>query len=56
MPGLLQTFLNNAVAQMDHVTQQNAALVEESAAASRSLEEQGRQLTQAISAFRLVSS
>jgi methyl-accepting chemotaxis protein len=48
--------VNDAVAQMDHVTQQNAALVEEAAAASRSLEEQGRQLTQAISAFRLVSS
>ncbi|MCT7921320.1 methyl-accepting chemotaxis protein, partial [Burkholderia pseudomallei] len=38
--------------QMDEVTQQNAALVEEAAAASKSLEEQGRHLTQAVSFFR----
>ncbi|WP_345817296.1 methyl-accepting chemotaxis protein (plasmid) [Paraburkholderia sp. PREW-6R] len=44
--------VNLAVTQMDGVTQQNAALVEEAAAASASLEEQGRQLTQAIAFFR----
>ena len=45
-----------AITQMDEVTQQNAALVEEAAAASRSLEDQGRQLNQAISFFRLNSA
>ncbi|AOJ80824.1 chemotaxis protein [Burkholderia savannae] len=44
--------VNQAIAQMDEVTQQNAALVEEAAAASKSLEEQGRQLTQAVAFFR----
>ena len=42
-----------AVAQMDEVTQQNAALVEEAAAAAESLEEQALTLLQAVSAFRL---
>jgi methyl-accepting chemotaxis protein len=41
-----------AIAQMDEVTQQNAALVEEAAAASQSLDEQGRQLSQAVAFFR----
>ena len=45
--------VNMAVNQMDQVTQQNAALVEEAAAASRSLEDQGRELAQAIGFFRL---
>lgn len=45
--------VNQAITQMDEVTQQNAALVEEAAAASQSLENQGRQLNQAISFFRL---
>ncbi|WP_206955904.1 methyl-accepting chemotaxis protein [Trinickia acidisoli] len=45
--------VNVAVTQMDSVTQQNAALVEEAAAASKSLEDQGRQLSAAISSFRL---
>lgn len=44
-----------AITQMDEVTQQNAALVEEAAAASKSLEDQGRQLNQAISFFRIDS-
>ncbi|WP_244817383.1 methyl-accepting chemotaxis protein [Caballeronia sp. Lep1P3] len=47
--------LSQAIAQMDQVTQQNAALVEEAAAASQSLDEQGRQLTQAVSFFRLTA-
>jgi methyl-accepting chemotaxis protein len=45
--------VNQAVTQMDQVTQQNAALVEEAAAASRSLEDQGNQLTEAIQFFRM---
>ena len=43
--------VNQAIAQMDEVTQQNAALVEEAAAASHALEEQGRQLNQAVAFF-----
>ncbi|HDR9105479.1 TPA: MCP four helix bundle domain-containing protein [Burkholderia vietnamiensis] len=45
-----------AITQMDEVTQQNAALVEEAAAASRSLEEQGSQLANAVALFRLDES
>lgn len=45
--------VNRAVAQMDEVTQQNAALVEQAAAAAGSLQEQASQLMQAISVFRL---
>ncbi len=45
--------VNHAITQMDQVTQQNAALVEEAAAASSSLENQGRQLNKAIGYFRL---
>ncbi|MBN3747499.1 HAMP domain-containing protein [Burkholderia sp. Se-20373] len=45
--------VNQAVEQMDEVTQQNAALVEEAAAASKSLEDHGRLLTEAIAFFRL---
>lgn len=44
-----------AVAEMDRVTQQNAALVEESAAAAAALEEQASHLTQAVSVFRIVA-
>lgn len=42
-----------AVSEMDRVTQQNAALVEESAAAASALEEQASRLTQAVSVFRI---
>jgi methyl-accepting chemotaxis protein len=45
--------VNQAITQMDEVTQQNAALVEEAAAASQSLEDQGRQLNESIAFFRL---
>ena len=45
--------VNQAITQMDEVTQQNAALVEEAAAASKSLEDQGRVLNEAIAFFRL---
>ncbi len=42
-----------AVTQMDEVTQQNAALVEQSAAASASLQDQAMQLEQAMALFKL---
>ena len=45
--------VNQAVTQMDEVTQQNAALVEESAAASSALQDQALQLEQAMALFRL---
>ncbi|KVA57034.1 chemotaxis protein [Burkholderia cepacia] len=45
--------VNLAITQMDEVTQQNAALVEQAAAASKSLEEQGNRLAEAVSLFRL---
>ncbi len=45
--------VGQAVTEMDGVTQQNAALVQESAAAAASLEEQAKHLTQSISSFRL---
>jgi methyl-accepting chemotaxis protein len=45
--------INQAVTQMDQVTQQNAALVEEAAAASESLQDQAAKLAQAVSVFRL---
>jgi len=39
---------------MDEVTQQNAALVEEAAAAAESLEEQAQNLMESVSVFKLV--
>ncbi|WP_038905497.1 methyl-accepting chemotaxis protein [Dickeya zeae] len=45
--------VNQAVSQMDSVAQQNASLVEESAAATRSLEEQARELAASMAQFRL---
>ncbi len=45
--------VNQAVIQMDQVTQQNAALVEQAAAAAASLEQQAAQLSQAVSVFKL---
>jgi methyl-accepting chemotaxis protein-1 (serine sensor receptor) len=48
--------VNRAVSQMDEVTQRNAALVEEAAAASRALEEQALQMTEKISYFRIEGS
>jgi len=44
--------INQAMMQMDQVTQSNAALVEESAAAAQSLEGQAQALVQAISVFK----
>ena len=48
--------VNQAVTQMDQVTQQNAALVEEAAAAADSLQDQAKQLAQAVSVFRIGSN
>jgi methyl-accepting chemotaxis protein len=45
--------VNEAVTSMDESTQQNAALVEQAAAAAESLVEQANQLASAISAFKL---
>ena len=45
--------VGEAVRQMDDVTQQNAALVEESAAAAAGLRQQARQMVEAVSVFRL---
>ena len=48
--------VNLAVTQMDEVTQQNAALVEQAAAAAGSLQDQARQLAEAVSVFKLASN
>ena len=45
--------IGDAVAQLDQVTQQNAALVEESAAAAESLNQQAAQLSRVVGAFKL---
>ena len=45
--------VNRAVSQMDEVTQQNAALVEEAAAAAGSLEEQAQRLAEAVAVFKI---
>ena len=45
--------VNQAITQMDDVTQQNAALVEQAAAAARSLQEQAGHLSQAVDIFKL---
>jgi methyl-accepting chemotaxis protein len=48
--------VNTAITQMDQVTQQNAALVEESAAAAEAMKEQAKGLIAAVSVFTLNSS
>ncbi|CAE6879877.1 methyl-accepting chemotaxis protein [Paraburkholderia nemoris] len=45
--------VNQAVVQMDEMTQQNAALVEEAAAAAASLHQQTQQLKDAVSVFEI---
>ena len=47
--------VNKAVGQMDQVTQQNAALVEEAAAASASLQEQASSLAGVVATFKLTA-
>ena len=45
--------VNQAVANLDQMTQQNAALVEESTAASSSLSDQARQLAEVVAVFKV---
>ncbi len=45
--------VNGSVSQLEQMTQQNAALVEQSAAAADSLKEQAQRLTDAVAVFRL---
>jgi methyl-accepting chemotaxis protein len=45
--------VNNAVTQMDDTTQQNAALVEEAASASKAMEQQAQSLVAQISFFKV---
>ena len=47
--------VNIAVNQMDETAQQNAALVQQSSAATRSLEEQSRELMEAMASFKLTT-
>ena len=48
--------VSEAVTQLDHVTQQNAALVEESSAAAESLKEQASRLVSAVAVFKISAS
>ncbi len=48
--------VNGAIADIDGVTQQNAALVEQSTAAATSMREQATRLTAAVSGFRLAGA
>ena len=45
--------INQAITQMDEMTQQNAALVEQAAAAAESMQEQAAILAEAVAAFKL---
>ncbi|MCC5881012.1 MAG: methyl-accepting chemotaxis protein [Halomonas sp.] len=47
------TSVNDSVAELDDMTQQNAALVQESAAAAASLSSQAERLSHVVAAFRL---
>jgi methyl-accepting chemotaxis protein len=49
--GIVQ--VNGAVTSLDQMTQQNAALVEESAAAAESLRDQASRLTDVVARFHL---
>jgi len=48
--------VNIAVNQMDQVTQQNAAMVEESSAATHALSQETQQLNAALAGFRVADS
>ena len=48
--------VNQAIVQMDGVTQQNAAMVEEASAAAAALDEQARKLNEAVNIFTLVET
>ncbi|MEB0134020.1 methyl-accepting chemotaxis protein [Actimicrobium sp. CCC2.4] len=45
--------VNQAISQMDEMTQQNSALVEQAAAAAESMQQQSVELMQAVALFRL---
>lgn len=45
--------VNQAIVQMDEMTQQNAALVEQAFAAAESLQDQAAELVQSVAVFRL---
>jgi methyl-accepting chemotaxis protein-2 (aspartate sensor receptor) len=47
--------VNSSVVQLDQMTQQNAALVEQSAAAAESLKDQAARLNEVVGTFRLQS-
>ena len=47
--------INQAITKMDEVTQQNAALVEEAAAAAESLEEEAQGLIRSASVFKMTA-
>ncbi|HZW11865.1 MAG TPA: hypothetical protein VFF81_01560, partial [Noviherbaspirillum sp.] len=47
--------VNQAITQMDEMTQQNAALVEQAAAAAQSMQEQSVRLAHAVAAFKLAA-
>jgi methyl-accepting chemotaxis protein len=48
--------VNRSIHQMDGVTQQNAALVEEAAAAAESMQNQAHNLAEVVSVFKLEGS
>jgi methyl-accepting chemotaxis protein len=48
--------VNQAIAHMDQVTQQNASLVEEAAAASEAMQEQAAKLAEVVGVFRVASA
>ena len=47
--------INQAISQMDQVTQQNAALVEEAAAASEAMQDQAARLANIVSVFKIAA-
>jgi methyl-accepting chemotaxis protein len=47
--------VNEAIGQMDEMTQQNAALVEQAAAAAQSMQDQAAALSRAVSVFKLTA-
>nr|GFD58543.1 chemoreceptor McpA-like [Tanacetum cinerariifolium] len=48
--------VNRSIGEMDEVTQQNAALVEEASAAAQAMQEQADQLAKAVRLFKLDQS
>jgi methyl-accepting chemotaxis protein len=52
--GIVQ--VNQAITQMDKVTQQNAALVEQAAAAAASMQEQARELSAVVGTFTVAGT